>query len=53
MLRIAKEANIAERIETTSNASLLTEEFCRELVLYGLDYLRVSFTQLFLKNMQR
>ncbi|MBP2630520.1 MAG: Radical domain protein [Firmicutes bacterium] len=42
MLHIAKETNIAERIETTSNASLLTEDLCRELVLYGLDYLRVS-----------
>lgn len=42
MLKIAKEANIAERIETTTNASLLTEDVCASLVEFGLDYLRVS-----------
>ena len=42
MLRVAKEADIAERIETTSNVSLLTEDICRGLVANGLDYLRVS-----------
>ena len=42
MLRLAHEADIADRIETTSNASLLTEEICRGLVRGGLDYLRVS-----------
>ena len=42
MVRIAKEADIAERIETTTNASLLTEEVCRKLVEYGIDYIRVS-----------
>lgn len=42
MLRIAKEADIAERIETTTNASLLTEELCRQLVEYEIDYIRVS-----------
>jgi len=42
MLRIAKAANIAERIETTTNASLLTETLCRSLVEDRLDYLRVS-----------
>ncbi len=42
MLKIAKRAEIAERIETTSNVSLLTEELCRNLVRNGLDYLRVS-----------
>ena len=42
MLRIAKEADIAERIETTTNASLLTEEICQQLVEYEIDYIRVS-----------
>lgn len=42
MLELAHEADIAERIETTTNASLLTEEICRKLVAGGLDYLRVS-----------
>ncbi|WP_297417010.1 radical SAM/SPASM domain-containing protein [Clostridium sp.] len=42
MLKIAKEANIAERIETTTNASLLTKEICGKLVEYEIDYIRVS-----------
>lgn len=42
MLRIAKEADIAERIETTTNVSLITKETCEKLVEYGIDYLRVS-----------
>lgn len=42
MLRIAKDADIADRIETTSNVSLLTPEIAKKLVEYGLDYLRVS-----------
>lgn len=42
MLQIAKEANIAERIETTTNASLITEEIAGKLVEYGMDYIRVS-----------
>lgn len=42
MLRIAKEADIAERIETTTNASLITEEIAEKLVAYGIDYIRVS-----------
>ncbi len=42
MLRIAKEADITERIETTTNASLLTETLCRQLVKYEIDYIRVS-----------
>ncbi len=42
MLRIAREADIAERIETTTNMSLLTEELCEQLVEYGIDYIRVS-----------
>lgn len=42
MLRIAKEADIAERIETTTNASLITPEIARQLVECGIDYIRVS-----------
>jgi len=42
MLKIAKLANIAERIETTTNASLLTEDICTKLIEFGLDYMRVS-----------
>lgn len=42
MLRIAHEANIAERIETTTNASLLTREVAEKMVKYQLDYARVS-----------
>lgn len=42
MLRLAREADIAERIETTSNASLLTPEIAEAMIKYRLDYLRVS-----------
>ena len=42
MLRIAHESNIAERIETTTNASLLTREVAEKMVKYQLDYARVS-----------
>lgn len=42
MLRLAKEAGIAERIETTTNASLITEGIAEKLVAYGIDYIRVS-----------
>ncbi len=42
MLRVAREASIAERIETTTNASLLTERIAEKLVEYQLDYVRVS-----------
>lgn len=42
MLRIAKKAKITERIETTTNASLLTEEICDKLVEYEIDYIRIS-----------
>ena len=42
MLRIAREADIADRIETTSNVSLLTPEVAEKMVEYQLDYLRVS-----------
>lgn len=42
MLRIAQEADIAERIETTTNASLLTRDIAEKLVQYRLDYARIS-----------
>ena len=42
MLRLAREAGVAERIETTTNASLLTRELAEDLIRYELDYLRVS-----------
>lgn len=42
MLKIAREANIAERIETTTNASLLSSAVAEKLVQYQLDYVRVS-----------
>jgi radical SAM protein with 4Fe4S-binding SPASM domain len=42
MLALAKQSHIAERIETTTNASLLTPEICEGMVLGGLDYMRVS-----------
>ncbi len=42
MLKIAKDADIAERIETTTNASLLSEELCEKMVEYEIDYIRVS-----------
>lgn len=42
MLRVAREANIAERIEITTNASLLTEKIAEKFVEYQLDYVRVS-----------
>ncbi|MDR0221799.1 MAG: radical SAM protein [Lachnospiraceae bacterium] len=42
MLALAHEKQIAERIETTSNVSLLTPEVSEGLVRGGLDYIRVS-----------
>ena len=42
MLKFAREADIAERIETTSNASLLNETIAKTMVSAPLDYLRVS-----------
>ena len=42
MLKISREANIAERIETTTNISLLNHEIAKKLVHYQLDYVRVS-----------
>lgn len=42
MLALAREADVAERIETTTNASLLTPEVAESMVRNRLDYLRVS-----------
>lgn len=42
MLRLVTAADIAERTETTTNASLLTESISARLVEIGLDYMRVS-----------
>ena len=42
MLKIAREADIAERIEVTTNASLLKPDIAEKLVRYQLDYVRVS-----------
>lgn len=42
LVHLAKEANIAERIETTTNASLITPEIAERLVKDEIDYIRVS-----------
>jgi radical SAM protein with 4Fe4S-binding SPASM domain len=42
MLKIAREADVAERIETTTNASLLSRVIAEELVRWRLDYARIS-----------
>lgn len=42
MLRLAREADIAERIETTTNATLLDTKVAERMVEYQLDYARVS-----------
>lgn len=42
MLALAKQADIAERIETTTNATLLTRKIAESMVRNQLDYLRVS-----------
>ena len=42
MIKIAKEADIAERIEIITNASLLTNETANALIDSGLDTIRIS-----------
>lgn len=42
MLAIARAADVAERIETTTNATLLTPEIAEAMIAAQLDYLRVS-----------
>lgn len=42
ILRLSREADVAERIETTTNASLITPEIAARLVENEIDYIRVS-----------
>ena len=42
MVSLARSMDVAERIETTTNASLLTPNIAKGLVDAGLDYIRVS-----------
>lgn len=42
MVSYIKKSDISERLEITSNGSLLTEEVAEELVEAGLDYIRIS-----------
>ena len=42
MVRIAKDADVAERVDTFSNGSLLTETTSAKLIEYGLDAIRFS-----------
>jgi MoaA/NifB/PqqE/SkfB family radical SAM enzyme len=42
MIRLAKDLDVADRIEMTSNCSRLSEKMARELIEGPLDYLRVS-----------
>ena len=42
MIRLAKEANIAERVDLFSNGSLVTEEISRQIIDAQLDFIRFS-----------
>lgn len=42
MVKYCKELDIAERIEITTNAALLTPKISKELISAGLDYIRCS-----------
>jgi radical SAM protein with 4Fe4S-binding SPASM domain len=42
MLKIARKAEIADRIEITTNLSLLNKDMCKDFIEYKLDYIRVS-----------
>jgi radical SAM protein with 4Fe4S-binding SPASM domain len=42
MVRLAREADVADRMETTTNASLLTRAVAEAVVAARLDYIRVS-----------
>ncbi len=42
MVKYLKELDVAERIEITSNASLLSPEISQQFIDYGLDYIRCS-----------
>lgn len=50
MVKLAKKNDIAERIEITSNASLLKGEISQRLIESGLDYLRLSIPSVFEKR---
>lgn len=47
ILRCLSRAEVTERIDLTSNCSLLTEALARELIEGGLDYLRISIYSVF------
>lgn len=53
MLKMAKEADITECTEVTTNASLLTPELARTFVEYGLDYFRASIYSVTPENQKR
>lgn len=42
MVKYLKERDVAERVEITTNASLLTPKRARQLIASGLDYIRCS-----------
>jgi radical SAM protein with 4Fe4S-binding SPASM domain len=42
MARMAKESDVAERVDTFSNGSLLTEKCAAEIIACGLDLIRIS-----------
>lgn len=42
MLKRAKDSNVFERIETTSNISLMNDEIIEKLVEYEIDFIRAS-----------
>lgn len=46
MVRLAKEMKVADRIEFTSNVTMLNEKMIRQLIEAQLDYLRVSIYSL-------
>lgn len=42
MIKMAKDAEIAERVDLFSNGSLLTEKISRDIIDSGLDFIRIS-----------
>lgn len=53
MLKLAKEYDVTERIEFTTNASLLNEKIAQELIDTKIDYLRVSIYSVNQKRHER
>lgn len=47
MVKYLKQMAVAERVEITTNASLMTTEVCRQLVESKLDYIRISIYSVF------